>query len=32
MLGRYTFTLPEPIARGGLRPLRDPKIILDEAA
>jgi TnpA family transposase len=32
MLGRYTFTLPEPIARGAMRPLRDPKIILDEAA
>jgi hypothetical protein len=24
MLGRYAFTLPEPIARGELRPLRDP--------
>jgi TnpA family transposase len=32
MLGRYTFTLPEPVARGGLRPLRDPRIMLDEAA
>ena len=25
MLGRYTFTLPEMVARGKLRPLRDPK-------
>ncbi|SMD12266.1 Tn3 family transposase [Rhizobium sp. RU36D] len=25
MLGRYTFTLPEFVARGQLRPLRDPK-------
>ncbi len=25
MLGRYTFTLPDRIARGELRPLRDPK-------
>lgn len=24
MLGRYAFTLPEPVARGELRPLRDP--------
>ena len=24
MLGRYTFTLPEPVARGELRPLRSP--------
>ena len=24
MLGRYAFTLPEPAARGELRPLRDP--------
>ena len=23
-LGRYAFTLPEAVARGGLRPLRDP--------
>ena len=23
-LGRYAFTLPEPVARGELRPLRDP--------
>lgn len=25
MLGRYAFTLPEFVARGELRPLRDPK-------
>lgn len=25
MLGRYAFTLPETVARGELRPLRDPK-------
>ena len=25
MLGRYAFTLPEIIARGELRPLRDPR-------
>jgi hypothetical protein len=24
MLGRYAFTLPETVARGELRPLRDP--------
>ncbi len=24
MLGRYTFALAEPLARGALRPLRDP--------
>jgi hypothetical protein len=24
MLGRYTFTLPDMVARGELRPLRDP--------
>ena len=33
MLGRYSFTLPEPVARGSLRPLRDPRTVtLDEAA
>ena len=26
MLGRYAFTLPDPVARGELRPLRDPTI------
>jgi TnpA family transposase len=31
MLGRYTFTLPPRIARGELRPLRNPAL-LDEAA
>ena len=25
MLGRYTFTLPDTVARGELRPLRDPR-------
>ena len=33
MLGRYSFTLPEPVARGDLRPLRDPRTVtMDEAA
>jgi hypothetical protein len=31
MLGRYAFSLPDKIARGELRPLRDPGL-LDEAA
>jgi TnpA family transposase len=31
MLGRYTFTLPQRIARGELRPLRNPAL-LDDAA
>jgi TnpA family transposase len=31
MLGRYTFTLPDRIARGQLRPLRDPNQSDDEA-
>ena len=31
MLGRYTFTLPPPIAQGELRPLRNPAL-LDDAA
>jgi len=26
MLGRYAFTLPDMVARGELRPLRDPRI------
>ena len=30
MLGRYAFTLPDTVARGELRPLRDPKIADDE--
>ena len=30
MLGRYVFTLPETVARGGLRPLRDPRSAADE--
>ena len=32
MLGRYAFTLPEPVARGELRPLRDPNPLGDEVA
>ena len=31
MLGRYAFILPDPIARGELRPLRDPTIVEDES-
>jgi hypothetical protein len=32
MLGRYAFSLPDIVARGELRPLREPLIaILDEA-
>jgi hypothetical protein len=31
MLGRYAFSLPDRIARGELRPLRNPRR-LDEAA
>ena len=30
MLGRYAFILPDPIARGELRPLRDPQNTDDE--
>jgi TnpA family transposase len=30
MLGRYAFTLPDMVARGELRPLRDPRIRDDE--
>ncbi len=30
MLGRYAFTLPEPVARGELRPLRDPNTTTDD--
>jgi len=26
LLGRYTFALAEPLARGALRPLRDPTV------
>ncbi len=26
LLGRYTFVLAEPLARGALRPLRDPTV------
>jgi Tn3 transposase DDE domain len=32
MLGRYAFTLPDTVARGELRPLRDPHAAgIDEA-
>jgi hypothetical protein len=31
MRGRYAFTLPDRIARGELRPLRDPNQLADEA-
>ena len=31
MLGRYAFILPDQIARGELRPLRDPAIVDDES-
>lgn len=30
MLGRYAFTLPEPVARGELRPLRSPAALVEE--
>ena len=30
MLGRYAFTLPDAVARGELRPLRDPQNTGDE--
>ena len=32
MLGHYACTLPEPIARGKLRPLRDPSQAAEEMA
>ena len=31
MLGRYAFILPDQIARGELRPLRDPRSTNDES-
>jgi hypothetical protein len=31
MLGRYVFTLPDRVARGELRALRDPTIARDDA-
>ncbi len=31
MLGRYAFILPDQIARGELRPLRDPQNVDDES-
>src|SRR5438477_10337954 len=30
MLGRYAFTLPDTVARGELRPLRDPTLAVDD--
>ena len=30
MLGRYTFTLPDPVARGELRPLRTGAALSDD--
>jgi hypothetical protein len=32
MLGRYTFTLPDPVARGELRPLRTGAALFDDDA
>jgi hypothetical protein len=32
MLGRHSFALPEAVARGELRPLRDPRQAAAEAA
>jgi hypothetical protein len=32
MLGRHSFNVPEAVARGELRPLRDPKQTMEEAA
>jgi hypothetical protein len=32
MLGRYTFTLPDPVARGELRPLRTGAALSDDDA
>jgi Tn3 transposase DDE domain len=32
MFGRPSFTLPEAVARGELRPLRDPRRTMDDAA
>jgi TnpA family transposase len=31
MLGRYTFTLPDVVARGKLRPLRNPALVPEDA-
>jgi len=31
MLGRYAFSLPDKIARGELRPLRNPNLVLEDA-
>ena len=32
MLGRYTFTLPDPVALGELRPLRNPGTLSEDNA
>jgi hypothetical protein len=32
MLGRCTFTLPDPVARGELRPLRNPGVLSEDDA
>ena len=32
MLGRHSFAIPEEVARGELRPLRDPRQTMEEAA
>jgi hypothetical protein len=31
MLGRYAFSLPDKIARGELRPLKNPNLALEDA-
>jgi hypothetical protein len=31
MLGRYALSLPDKIARGELRPLRNPNLVLEDA-
>ena len=31
MLGRYAFTLPDQVARGELRPLRNPTLMPEDA-
>jgi hypothetical protein len=31
MLGRYVFSLPDKIARGELRPLRNRNLVLEDA-
>ena len=31
LLGRYSFTLPDRVARGELRPLRNPALVPEDA-